>query len=297
MLCTHCRQFAATPGGTLCQNCATAMTQTAPPGPVPTAPQGALPTAPPFTAGTGPAPAYPAQGFGPAPGAYGAPPMHQPHGPAWLRSPVGLGKAAAVLLGVVIATDLFAVWADFTMYDVTDRLAGGDYSEAIQRDAEAADSLYTVTGIVQTAALIAAIVVFLVWFQRARVNAEVFNPFGHRMKRGWTCWSWFVPIVNLWFPRRIMVDIWDASSPAGRAPHGLVNGWWTLWIISMIAGRAGYNSYRKAETAEEIRDAAGQVMFADIVDLVAAVLAILVVLRLTRMQDEKAHRGPVPAAA
>ncbi|MFC8200895.1 DUF4328 domain-containing protein [Streptomyces sp. NPDC057298] len=223
--------------------------------------------------------------------------MHQPHGPAWLRSPVGPGKAAAAALGVVVATDLFALWADLTTYDVADRLANEGYSAVLQADADRADSVYAVAGIVQTSALVAAVVLFLVWFQRARVNAEVFNPFGHRMKRGWTCWSWFVPVVNLWFPRRIMVDVWDASSPGGRAGHGLVNVWWTFWIVSLIAGRAGFKAYRDAETPGELRDAVAQVMFADAVDLVAAVLAVLVVLRLTRMQDDKARHGPLAAVA
>ncbi|MHA5052636.1 DUF4328 domain-containing protein [Streptomyces sp. SD15] len=144
--------------------------------------------------------------------------------------------------------------------------------------------------------LVAAIVVYLIWFQRVRVNAEVFNPFGHSKKRGWAVGGWFVPVVNLWFPRRIMLDIWDASSPAGRGRHGLVNAWWTLWIISLAADRAGVTAYRKAETAQEIHDAVSQVMFADALDLAAAVLASLVVLRLARMQNEKALRGPVPAA-
>jgi hypothetical protein len=44
----------------------------------------------------------------------------------------------------------------------------------------------------------------------------------------------------------------------------------------------------------ELYAAAGDVLFADVTGLVAAVLAVLVVLRLTRMQNEKALRGPVP---
>ena len=38
-------------------------------------------------------------------------------------------------------------------------------------------------------------------------------------------------------------------------------------------------------------------MLADLLDIVAAVFAILVVLRLTRMQDRKAHEGPVAYGA
>ncbi|WP_307537245.1 DUF4328 domain-containing protein [Streptomyces sp. V3I8] len=223
-------------------------------------------------------------------------PAHLPHGLAWLRSPVGPGKAAAVAIGAAVATDLFALWSDFLTYDVADRLAGDGFGAVPEADIDRADVLYGVAGVVQTIAVVVAAVLFLVWFQRARVNAEVFDPFGHRMKRGWTCWGWFVPIVNLWFPRRIMEDVWTASSPAGRVPHGLVNSWWTLWIIALIADRLGSTSYRRAGTPEEIRDAVGQVMFADVTHLAAGVLAVLVVLRLTRMQDRKARGGPpVPA--
>lgn len=218
-----------------------------------------------------------------------------PHGPAWLRSPVGLGRAAAVMLGVVIASDVLGILADLTMSDVTGALADGGTSADLQRRADHADAFYSAAGYVQSAALVAAIVVYLIWFQRVRVNAEVFNPLGHSTSRGWVFWGWFVPVLNLWRPRRVMLDIWDASGPhGGRGSHGLVNGWWTAWVVGLLAGRAGFTEYRKADTAQEIHDAVRQVMFADVIDIVAAVLAILVVLRLTRMQNQKAYEGPLP---
>ncbi|MFE9017442.1 DUF4328 domain-containing protein [Streptomyces sp. NPDC007808] len=226
--------------------------------------------------------------------AAGAPLMAPPHGHnARLSSPVGLGRAVAVLLGLVIATDLFAVWADIMSYDVLGTLADGDFTEAVQRRAERADSLSAAAGVAQTVALLSTGVVFLVWFHRVRVNAEVFDPFGHRKKRGWAVGGWFVPIVNLWFPRRVALDVWDASSPwAAPRPHGLVNSWWTAWVISLLAGRISATTYRRAETAAEVRRAVGQVLFSDAVDIVAAVLAIVFVRALTRMQDTKARSGP-----
>ncbi|MFE9767093.1 DUF4328 domain-containing protein [Streptomyces sp. NPDC005808] len=273
MFCKQCQHStASTPEG-LCADCAqrSSLAGVA----ASTGPSAGLPVAPPVSAG----------------------PTLLPHGPAWLRSPVGLGKAVAILLGLVIATDLFAAWADITTYNVTGSLADGDYSDAVQREAEHADTVYALAGYTQMASLVAAAVVYLVWFLRVRVNAEVFDPFGHSKRRAWAGWSWFVPIVNLWFPRRIMLDIWDASTAVGsRVSHGLVNAWWTLWLISLFADRAGSRAYTSAETPEQIQDAVSQIMVADVMEIPAAVLAILVVLRLTRMQDEKAHqgRGPVP---
>ncbi|MER5194912.1 DUF4328 domain-containing protein [Streptomyces sp. NPDC002755] len=211
-----------------------------------------------------------------------------------LRSPVMLARAAAALLGLVIAADLFALWADFVMFDVTADIAAGSLGEADR--ARHADRLFDLAGHAQTVALLACVIVFLCWFHRVRVNAEVFRPDGHSKSRGWAVGAWFTPIVNLWYPRRIALDIWDASSPGtpwGRPrPHGLLNAWWAMWIVSLLADRAGFRSYRKAGTAAEIHDATFQVIFADMADIAAAALAIAFVLRLTGMQNEKALRGP-----
>ncbi|MGW4044732.1 DUF4328 domain-containing protein [Streptomyces sp. NPDC004721] len=217
---------------------------------------------------------------------------------AWLRSPVGLGRAAAALLLLVAAADLFAVWTDIVMYDVSGDLANGSVGADVTRRADDADRLYAVAGVVQLVTLLASCVVFLCWFYRVRVNAEVFDPFGHRMKRGWAIGAWFTPVVNLWFPRRIALDIWEASSPAdGPRSNWLVKTWWTLWLIGVVAGRFAATEYNRAVTAKDLHEAAGGMMFSDVLDIIAAVFAVLVVLRLTRMQHEKALRGPAPAAA
>ncbi|MFI5683632.1 DUF4328 domain-containing protein [Streptomyces sp. NPDC051636] len=216
---------------------------------------------------------------------------------AWLRSPVGLGRAAAAVLGLVIATDVFAVYADFLQFDVSGDLVDGTYGVAVSRRADHADALCNASGSAQASALLTCVVVYLCWFYRARVNAEVFSPFGHSRKRGWAIGGWFTPVANLWLPRRVMLDIWDASSPWG-APraHALVNAWWTVWLASFLADRAAFSGYRRAEGAQALHDAARLMLFSDAMDIAAAVLAIAVVLRLTGMQHRKALAGPVPAA-
>lgn len=233
----------------------------------------------------------------PVPAAAPLPPLAPPNGPAWLRSPVGLGRVAVALLGLVIAADLVAVWADWTMYDVSGALAAGDFGDGVQERAADADTLVARSGYAQSAAMVGAVVVYLIWFLRVRVNAEVFSPHGHSKSRAWAGWGWFVPVVNLWFPRRVTLDIWDASVPAGtRSGHALANVWWTFWVAGLFADRVSSRAYSKAGTADEIHDAAAQVMFSDLVDIVAAAFAILVVLKLTRMQHLKALQGPAAYA-
>ncbi|MFF9123434.1 DUF4328 domain-containing protein [Streptomyces sp. NPDC014889] len=215
-----------------------------------------------------------------------------------LRSPVGLGRAAVAMLLLVVAGDLFAIGADVFMYDVSGDLMNGSVGGDVMRRADDADRLYAVAGVVQVLTLLASCVVFLCWFHRVRVNADVFDPSAHSKSRGWAIGAWFTPVVNLWYPRRITADIWDASSPADRSgSHRLVDVWWALWLIGLLVDRVAATAYNRADTAEELHRAGGQMMLSDALDIVAAVLAVLVVLRLTRMQHEKALRGPAPATA
>ncbi|MEU9388194.1 DUF4328 domain-containing protein, partial [Streptomyces sp. NPDC048279] len=147
----------------------------------------------------------------------------------------------------------------------------------------------------QAVSLVSCAVVYLCWFQRVRANAQVFSPAGHRKSPGWAIGGWFVPVVNLWFPRRITLDIWDASSPWGtNRSHALVNAWWTLWLASLFAGRAVTTG--DTGGAAQARDDALAALVSDALDIAAAVLAVLVVVRLTRMQHEKALAGAVPPA-
>ncbi|MFF1718932.1 DUF4328 domain-containing protein [Streptomyces sviceus] len=217
---------------------------------------------------------------------------------AWLRSPVGLGRATATLLALAAAVDVFALGADVYMYDVTGGLAGDTSWDSALDRADLADTLTAVATSAQAAALLVCAVVFVIWLWRVRVNAEVFAPGGHSKSRGWVIAGWVVPFVSLWYPRRVVLDVWDASSPEGKPRgHALINVWWASWLLTNVAGRFLAGMADEADTSQEIHDTMGQMMFADGVDLVAALCAAAVVLRLTRMQDEKARRGPAAPVA
>ncbi|MHC5907285.1 DUF4328 domain-containing protein [Streptomyces sp. S6] len=207
---------------------------------------------------------------------------------AWLRSPVGLGRATAILLGLVVAVQLFAAGTDALLYDVYDDIVAGKGVERVR----VVDAMYNIGVAAQIVSLVPTAVVYLCWFWRVRVNAEVFAPAGHSKKRGWAIGGWFVPFANLWFPRQVMGDIWKASVPGGRTvSQGLANAWWAVWVLWLVLDRWVSVSSRSVETFTELRQVTGSTLVADLVGAVAGVLAILVVVRVTRMQDEKARVG------
>jgi Domain of unknown function (DUF4328) len=145
-------------------------------------------------------------------------------------------------------------------------------------------------------------VAFLVWFRRAYFHPAL--PADRlRFRRGLVVLSWFVPILNLVRPKQIMDDIWRASDPDPRGPasvpdrkpvSGLLNAWWSIWLVSLAVAwvvlLAG-----GAPTASEPRRVAVTYLVSDVVGLASAVVSFLLVKRVTRRIEERAARLPATA--
>jgi hypothetical protein len=91
-----------------------------------------------------------------------------------------------------------------------------------------------VLGVVSNFGFIVAMVMFLVWFYRARVNAKG-HGWPQRLAPGWAIGGWFVPVVNFWFPFQIMVDIWRAGLPEqARTSIAILPGIWWESLLAFI---------------------------------------------------------------
>ena len=76
-------------------------------------------------------------------------------------------------------------------------------------------------------------IVFVMWFYRARVNAEA-SGWRQRRARAWAFWGWLAPVANLWVPFQLMADIWRASLPEDqRGKTAWLPG---LWWLCLLAG-------------------------------------------------------------
>jgi uncharacterized protein DUF4328 len=209
--------------------------------------------------------------------------------PGVLRSPVGLSYAVVALLCIVVAADVFSMFAAAGLRN----LMGTAYSET---DLEQALSVTDAAGVVQGVAQIATAVVFIIWFHQVRANADVFAPDLQRRGRGWAIGGWFVPIGNFYLPRAIAADIWAASrqDPYGtgkQEPHTIINVWWIAWLVANLVNGIAGAQYDMAQTADEFRAGTDAFIVGGLVDIGAALLAVVVVRRLTRMQLTKAMRG------
>jgi hypothetical protein len=120
--------------------------------------------------------------------------------------------------------------------------------------------------------------VFLVWFYRARKNADGRGQ-EQRLGPGWAIGAWVTPFASLWFPYQIMADIWRANLPAQRRANlaWLPGFWWGCWIAGDICGLIALASARTAPGLHSV----ARLLLA-VLSAAAAILLIVIVRAITR---------------
>lgn len=201
-----------------------------------------------------------------------------------LRSPAGLSYAAVALLGLCALADVFEILLSLSATAQSGLVVNPGRFDSLH------ESLVGTQGLVR----LACGIVFCAWLWRVRVNAEVFSPDGHKHSRPWIWCGWFVPFVNFWYPRRVVVDIWrsgltERSGPAGT---GLVNLWWGSWLVAQGVMVIAPPMAEKDMGTPLFDTAVSFAVGYSLLDLAAALLAAAMVRRITAMQHEKAMAGP-----
>jgi hypothetical protein len=201
-------------------------------------------------------------------------------------------RATALILRLLVAAeiilDIALMPALLHQRSTVLGLPDGTSSPAEVRDA---DRLVAVLSRISFGVVVLIAVVFLVWFYRARLNVENYEPRFQRWSVGWAAGGW-LPVVNLWVPYQITTDILlDSDQPltgparAARRTYGLLQAWWTLWLIRLaltVATRTAHKDTPERFAAYDVIQLAYQAG-----DLIAAVLLVLVVDAVTRAQRRR----------
>ncbi len=214
--------------------------------------------------------------------------------PAWITM---------VLLGACALGSVWSAYVGVLLYDFAQDMSVGGWRPASERRAASIDAMAIPTAVLLIALLLAAAAAFIVWFYRCRYNAGLFAPDANRMGQGWSIGAWFVPVGNLWLPKRIANDMWGAAPPfedgaeAYPPSKAVLNLWWGLWLAAIILERVASEMMESAVEIEQISSAAAFSIAVDGVFVLAAGAAVAFVWRLTGMQEARAARmhGMYPA--
>lgn len=220
-----------------------------------------------------------------------------------VRAKVAMGVLAAVALA-----NLYGISADLEYVSLANDLLGGE--RVSFEDAEAVDDKFARSATIQLVATLLCAVTFLLWLARAHNNASALGAPPRETKAA-ALFCWFVPIANLFVPKRVVNDIWRGSDPDDPEPpppewrkrrvSGLVQAWWITWLLGGFLGnvllRRAFNE--DIVTPEDLRSEGYGYLVSDAIYIVAAILAILMVREMTErleLRRLRAQDGALPAA-
>jgi hypothetical protein len=220
-------------------------------------------------------------------------PLEHAADPTRMRSLQARCRLLTILFAVIAAVSAFATWVDWTVIQFVDAAIAGEPFDV--SDGAAFVDLHRWTRHVQTALNIGCAIAFVSWFWRAHKNLDESGLGGLRFTSKWAIGGWFVPILNLVLPPRVMSEIDRGSSfiaGVSRSPSirttrrsTLVGVWWALFLVS---GILGFVANRMAHDAKDADDSLHSVWFqfgSDLLDVAAALAALALVRRITQLQE------------
>lgn len=140
-------------------------------------------------------------------------------------------KVLVWLIWLMILIELVGIWLAFERLSVTRaRLVDETLSD---EPTPAALNVGTVAIFV----VIVYVVCWMMWVHRTYRNLPALGAGGLRFTPGWAVGCYFIPILNLWWPFRVMRETWIGSDPHASprtAALTLIACWWFLSVLKML---------------------------------------------------------------
>ncbi|MGW2644201.1 DUF4328 domain-containing protein [Streptomyces sp. NPDC001393] len=127
---------------------------------------------------------------------------------------------------------------------------------------------------------------FLSWLLRLRDNARTLSGDTPKYAGIWVFLGWVVPVVNLWFPRGIVVDAFRSSAPGRKLP-GWVDAWWGLWLVGMLTGVGIISRDSTDQIIERAYTEGWPLLLSDAAVVAAAIAGAFAVHAVTAAQVER----------
>ena len=221
------------------------------------------------------------------------------------QSGAGRARFTMIMLGLCAAFDVLigvSTLPQIQLLESADPLVGIDPTAATANDIRQNVIVFTALAIT-----IVTGIAYSFWVYRAHQNLPSLGAASIEYSPGWAVGSFFVPILNLFRPCQIMLEIWRGSDPERLSPMGtphpetIVGWWWGLWVTAGIADRISGSLSRSAETIPDLKTSSWLVIAVAALGVPLAIVALLMVRTVDRHQTARyakvvATQVPLPSA-
>jgi len=227
-----------------------------------------------------------------------------------VRYEPGAGRATAsiVLLYIAAAVELLGALGSVYTIVIMGRVRQGGVTGA---DALALGVVGVGDAVLTLVVRIGCAIAFSMWFYRVYRNLLAFG-FSTTYTPGWAPGSFYVPFLNLVRPYQIAREIWIICAPTVIEPagpgvpsatgevsspqqgHGLVSGWWALFLGSNIVATIG--SRMSGETPDSVQVMNGIFIVASLLSIGAAFACVKMINGIEERQAGCARQQQGPEA-
>ncbi|MFC2125326.1 DUF4328 domain-containing protein [Bacteroidota bacterium] len=200
-------------------------------------------------------------------------------------------RQAMWLLKIIILFDVLIIAFDIKEFSLLNSLENNLHVTTY--DVGANETRQALTGIFYFIVALCSGIAFLGWFYRAYTNFERAG-IGTRYPSKYAIISFFIPLINLYFPYRIMSEIWHKISVIvftnenAQEQSGIksLNWWWILWLASIFFAAIYFFSAVTAENIHDLRMASINNIISSLVDIPAALVTISLIGRISKAEEK-----------
>lgn len=210
------------------------------------------------------------------------------------------GKTAIILLWVMVALEIATFVSEGMQYlMIEEYFKTGEITDAT---ADSNDMRQMFVYVLYLGGLTISAITFLSWFRRAYYNL------GLRMNKtktdGWAVGAWFIPILNLFWPYQIMVELYTKTTEfinkKRYTSHDykakstfFVGWWWAFWVLNNIMSQIVSRISLSSESIEDLSLDSQLSMANSVLGILAGLFAIKVVsdyMKIEKVFHEVAHQ-------
>jgi len=201
-------------------------------------------------------------------------------------------KLAVTLLWISMAVTIVSLFSSYLQYNLLQDIDNG--VTVSSEDATFNDLREGLIGIISLIVLVVSAITFIQWFRRAYYNLHL--KVGHlAFTEGWAAGAWFVPVLNLFRPYQIMRELYVETkeslkenniTPSADLNMAVVGLWWTLWVVSAIAGQVSLRISLNAESVDQLINSTIADIVGNIIQIPLAIIAVKVVKSYAQVEPQ-----------
>lgn len=197
---------------------------------------------------------------------------------------------AILMVWIVLAMEVISLFSNYFQYDLLNQVSDGN--PLLMDDANANDSRVQLIAVLYLMVFIVSGITFIMWFRRAYFNLHNRVDF-LEYSEGWAAGSWFVPIMSLFRPFKIMKEIYQVllrilhkKEIKTNVSTQFLGWWWFLWVVNGVIGQMSFRLSMHAETLNELIKSTTIEMIGNVLGIPLAILTVKVIKDASILETE-----------